>query len=153
VTASDTAPSWRETLRRLTREASADTRRPDGPEGRVYAVPFARVWDEIDRLIAGRSRWKLEHRDEELGIFSVSCTTPVLRFVDDLTIWVSLDRHGLTRVEALSRSRVGSGDLGVNRRRIERLLRRLDEAVGPEHRLVDPAVRGRGTPFGGRPAE
>lgn len=101
----------------------------------MYTVPFARVWDELSRLVESRGRWTLDHRDEELGIFSVSCRSLVFRFVDDLTVWVSLDRDGLTRVEALSRSRVGRGDLGVNRRRIERLMRHLDQAVGPDHRL------------------
>ncbi|MDX1394466.1 MAG: DUF1499 domain-containing protein [Gemmatimonadota bacterium] len=114
---------------------SADTRLPEGPEGRVYTVPFATVWDEIIEIIEGRSRWRLEHRDEEIGIITVSCRTPVLRFTDDLTIWVSLDDDGMTRVEALSRSRVGRNDFGKNERRITDLLERLDQRVGPANRL------------------
>jgi uncharacterized protein (DUF1499 family) len=54
----------------------------------------------------------------------------VFRFVDDLTVWVSLDREGFTRVEARSRARVGRGDLGVNRRRVERLMAHLDASFG-----------------------
>jgi hypothetical protein len=82
----------------------------------------------------------MKHRDEELGIITVSCRTPVFRLTDDLTIWVLLDRDGLTRVEALSRSRVGTMDLGVNARRITRLLASLDRAVGPTNRLQDRRV-------------
>jgi len=137
VTAPETEPAHAGKTRRWNAENTADTRSPDGPEGRVYTVPFAQVWDELIRLIERRGRWTLEHRDEELGIISVSCRTLVLRFVDDLTLWVSLDEDGLTRVEALSRSRVGKGDWGVNGRRIERLLNALDEAVGAANRLLD----------------
>jgi hypothetical protein len=122
----------------------ADTRLAEGPEGRLYTVPFARVWDELIKIIERRSRWRMKHRDEELGIITVSCRTVVFRFTHDLAIWVSLDEHGLTRVEALSQSRVGSRDLGANMRRITRLMARLDAAVGPEGRVRDrltPAVR------------
>jgi hypothetical protein len=126
-----------ETIHRWRTRNSADTREADGPDGRVYTVPFATVWDELLGLVEGQGRWRLKHRDEELGIITVSCTTPVLRFVDDLTIWVALDSHGLTRVEMLSRSRRGQGDMGTNGRRVERLLKRLDDRVGPSNRVVD----------------
>ncbi len=59
----------------------------------------------------------------------------MFRFVDDLTIWVVLDANALTRVEALSRSRRGRGDLGVNHRRIDRMLTQLDARLGPSARL------------------
>lgn len=116
-------------------ENVADTRTPDGPECRLYAAPFASVWDSLLELVHQRRGWNLVHADEELGLMTVTCTTPVFRFVDDLTIWVSLDENGLTRVEARSESRIGKGDLGVNRRRIERLLQRLDRTTGPAVRL------------------
>lgn len=130
-----------ETLRRWLNENVADTRAEDGPEGRVYAAPFAQVWDAIlDQVHSGRG-WVLAHKDEELGIITVRCRTPVFRFIDDLTIWVGLDENGLTRVDALSRSRVGKGDLGVNRRRIVRMLATLDHTLGPEARLRHARVR------------
>jgi hypothetical protein len=124
-----------ETLRRWLNENVADTRAKTGPEGRLYAAPFAQVWDAILQQIASRRGWVLAHRDEELGIITVRCRTPVFRFIDDLTIWVALDENGQTRVEALSRSRVGKGDLGVNRRRIVRILSTLDHVLGPNARL------------------
>lgn len=127
-----------DTLRRWLGENVADTRRPDGPEGRLYEVAFAQVWDEILAQIARHRRWSLVHRDEELGLISVECTSLVLRMVDDLTIWVGLDPNALTRVDALSRARVGKGDLGVNRRRLVRLFRALDDRFGPRARLLDP---------------
>jgi len=137
MSTSDPATGWRATLHRWRTENREDTREPEGPEGRVYTVPFANAWDEVTGLIERRPRWTLRHRDEDIGIISVICRTPLFRFTDDLTIWVSLDRDGLTRVDVASRSRVGKGDLGVNRRRIDRLLRRLDTALGEGQRLVD----------------
>lgn len=129
------ADAWRLTLRRWLHENVADTRAPDGPAGRVYTAPFARVWDEILAQVASRRRWSLVHQDEELGIISVTCRWPLFRRVDDLTVWVALDDNALTRVDARSRARAERGDLGANRRRIEGLLQALDRAVGPETRL------------------
>lgn len=134
---------WRETIHRWLHENVADTRAPDGPAPRLYAAPFARVWDEILAEVERRRRWTLRHKDEELGIITVECRSLVLRLVDDLTVWVSLDDNALTRVEARSRSRVGKGDFGVNRRRIERLLGTLDRAVGAEVRVRGDATGGR----------
>ena len=119
------------TLSRWLTENVADTRTSDGPSSRLYAAPFAEVWDFLDERAHRARGWKLIHGDEELGIMTILCTTPVLRFHDDLTIWLSLDENGLTRVEARSESRVGKGDFGMNQRRIERLFSRLDRAVGP----------------------
>ena len=118
---------------------SADTRVPGGPEPRLYEAPFARVWDELLRYVDGRRLWRLAHRDEELGMISVRCEMPIVRLVDDLTVWVALDGNGLTRVNALSRARRRDFDLGMNRRRIARMLRTLDRRLGPEARLSEPA--------------
>ncbi|HKK08236.1 MAG TPA: DUF1499 domain-containing protein, partial [Gemmatimonadota bacterium] len=95
-----------------------------------YAASFARVWDEILAYAAARPRWTIVHTDETSGILTLTCRSPVLRSVDDLTIWVSLDGDGFTRVEARSRARAGRGDFGVNRRRLARLVAHLDEAFG-----------------------
>lgn len=115
-------------LRWLTRNR-VDTRGEGAPPGRRYAVPFSRVWDELRDLAAGRRGWRVVYADETRGLLTAVCRTPLLRFRDDLAVWVELDEDGLTRVEARSRSRVGNGDLGTNRRRIERLLRHLDRRL------------------------
>ena len=126
-----------ETLRRWLRENTADTRQPNGPEPRVYEVPFAQVWAELLDFVENRHAWDLIHKDEELGLISVICSTLVFRFVDDVSIWVKLDENGLTRVEVLSQSRRGSGDLGVNERRVNRLLNALDNRLGSSTRLTE----------------
>ena len=119
------------TLSRWLSENVADTRLPGGPDGRLYpSVPFAGAWDAVMREVDRNRLWSLVHSDEDLGILTVACRTPVLGFVDDLTVWVSLDANGFTRVEARSASRRGRGDLGVNRRRLTRLMERIDRSVG-----------------------
>lgn len=51
-----------------------------------------------------------------------TATSAVFRFVDDIELWITPDV-----VHVRSASRVGWGDLGVNRARVERLRRRLAE--------------------------
>lgn len=114
-------------LRWLT-ENRADTREEGPPAGRRYVAPFAEVWDALLAYARDRRRWRVTHADETRGVIVATCRSRVFGFVDDLTVWVSLDREGLTRVEARSRARRGHGDLGVNRRRVERLLGHLDES-------------------------
>ena len=122
--------SWKDRLSRWLTENRADTRQRAGPPGGRYAASFARVWDELLAYASGRSRWRIVHADETSGILTLTCRSRVFRFVDDLTIWVSLDAEGFTRVEARSRARTGKGDFGVNRRRLVRLVAHLDRTFG-----------------------
>ena len=111
-----------------------DTRSPAGPEGRVYAVPFARVWDCLVSLVAERSRWDLVHQDEDLGLITVACRGVLPGRTDDLTIWVRLDVNGLTSVDVRSESRLRRG-LGAGERRVRDVLARLDHDLGAEARV------------------
>lgn len=117
----------RPTLLRWLTENRADTRLPGPPHGRRYLAPFAHVWDELREMTEEHPRWRLEHADETQGLMAATCRSRIFGFVDDLTVWVRLDANGLTEVALRSRSRTGKGDFGVNRRRIERILARLDE--------------------------
>ncbi len=122
--------SWKATVTRWLTENRADTREAGPPRGGRYAASFAAVWDEIVAY-AGRSvRWRVIHSDETGGILTLTCRSPAVPLAGDLTVWVSLDEEGFTRVEALGRSRMGRGDMGTNRRRIERLIGHLDETFG-----------------------
>jgi hypothetical protein len=113
---------------------AVDTRSPAGPEGRVYAVPFASVWDRLISEVARRSRWELVHQDEDLGLITVACRGVLPGRSDDLTLWVRLDGNALTRVDARCelRSRRGAG---VGERRVSEILKRLDAALGPAARV------------------
>ena len=107
--------------------------RPDHPSpklrGRTYPVPFARVWDAAVETARRRPRWTIVEEDARNGEIRAEARTLLWRFVDDVTVRISLDGEGLTRVDVASASRVGKGDLGVNARRIARFLHALDRRL------------------------
>jgi uncharacterized protein (DUF1499 family) len=98
--------------------------------GRTYQIPFARVWDTAVTLAEAMPRWRIVSTDEDRGIIQAEAQTRVFKFTDDVTIRLRLDDNALTRVDMLSASRRGFGDLGTNARRIARFLERLDERLG-----------------------
>lgn len=98
--------------------------------GRTYSIPFARVWDTALALVRALPRWRLVSSDEDRGIIQAEARTRIFKFTDDVTIRIRLDENALTRVDMRSASRVGIGDLGTNRRRIAKFLRRLDQRLG-----------------------
>lgn len=57
------------------------------------------------------------------GYFHAECTSLICRYVDDLEVWIDGEAR---LVHARSASRVGHSDLGVNRKRVEKLF----EAIG-----------------------
>jgi hypothetical protein len=111
--------------------------RPDhvnrGLRGRTYAVPFEDVWRAALNLAGGGQRgWRLVSADDHEGVIVAEATTPLLRFVDDVTILISLDENAQTRVDVRSASRRGKRDFGTNARRIAGFLKRLDRRVVAE---------------------
>ena len=52
------------------------------------------------------------------GYFHAECTSLICRYVDDLEIWIDGEAR---LVHARSGSRMGYSDLGVNRKRVEKL--------------------------------
>jgi hypothetical protein len=111
-------------------ENAVDTRHSNGPKGRTYSAPFARVWDLLVREIERRRRWTLVHADEDRGLLTVRCRPYLPPSTNDLTVWVGLDNNGLTRVDMRSTSRSAGRDFGSNARRVGELLGRLDDILG-----------------------
>ncbi len=100
----------------------------DDEAHRVDPLPLRAGDDDplaaIRRVLASMPRTKVVTEDGDY--VHVTCTSLVFRFVDDLEL--RLDRqNGVIHVR--SASRVGNGDLGVNRRRVEKL-RALLESEG-----------------------
>ena len=112
-----------------------DTRSPGGPDGRLYTASFASVWDRLLDEIRSRGRWHLVHRDEDLGLITADCTGFLTAGRGSLTIWVSLDDNGLTRVDLRSVPNARL-DLGASERRVRNLLNRLDRTLGPGTRVT-----------------
>jgi hypothetical protein len=114
---------------------SVDTRAPGGPEGRLYTASFAEVWDAVLEEVRSRSRWELVHHDEELGLVTVSCRGFLGTGSGLLTVWLSLDPNGLTRLDLRSVPE-GRRDLGAGERRVRDLLERMDRLLGPGARVT-----------------
>lgn len=74
--------------------------------------------------------------DQRQGSLRAECRSAVFRFVDDLDLRLRADR-GIIAVR--SASRVGYGDFGVNRHRVERLRAELVRrgVVSPARRAQD----------------
>jgi hypothetical protein len=100
----------------------------------VYAVPFARVWDQLLVEIGARGRWDMVHSDEEMGLITVACRGILPGRPDDLTIWVRLDGNGLTRVDLRCESHTRR-DFGAGERRVRDLLASLDRTLGSGSRV------------------
>ena len=97
--------------------------------GRVYAVPFARVWEAALQAARSLPRWTVTGEDGRSGEITAEARTLVWKNTDDVWIRVSLDEDGQTRVDATSASRKGRHDLGANARRIARFLHELDRRI------------------------
>jgi uncharacterized protein (DUF1499 family) len=106
------------------------------PDPRMRPLPAEWAFDDarlsLRTLIPtlrtyGRS-WRLisEEMDEEADQATFRIEVPVVVFTDDLVVTVHRVAQG-TRIEAVSRSRVGKGDFGENRRHIIQLLDALRE--------------------------
>ena len=114
---------------------SVDTRSHAGPDGRLYTASFASVWDHLLDEIRSRRLWDLVHCDEDLGLITVNCRGILTTGKGSLTIWVSLDDNGLTRVDLRSVPNARL-DLGASERRVRGLLDRLDRNLGPGTRVT-----------------
>jgi uncharacterized protein (DUF1499 family) len=97
--------------------------------GRVYAVPFARVWDAALEVARGRPRWEVKDADARTGEIVAEARSRLWRFIDDVRVRVTLDEAGMTRVDVSSASRAGGYDFGTNARRIARFLHALDRRL------------------------
>ncbi|HEX8236379.1 MAG TPA: DUF1499 domain-containing protein [Abditibacteriaceae bacterium] len=96
---------------------------------RVYGVAAAdavsAVREIIPRLRTYGRLWRMETSSIRRDTVVVTCEVPVLFFTDDLK--VTVHAQGVhAQVDVESRSRVGRGDFGENRRHIIQLLHALD---------------------------
>jgi hypothetical protein len=115
--------------------ATIDTRLAGSPDSRVYAAPFARVWDALHEEFSERRMCSVVHSDEELGLLTAVCRTLLPWELGHLTVWVRLDENGLTRVDVRSTSRSSLALPGGNRRRVQAIVSRLDSQLGSKTRV------------------
>ena len=110
--------------------------------GRTYAIPFATVWDEAVALAGGGLRgWRMVSQDEDSGSIVAHVDGGVVPLASRVEISIRLDDNAQTRVDASARSGSAGFHLGVNTRRIRRLLRFLDRALAAEpHQILDARI-------------
>ncbi len=118
-------------FRALTTNRAFTDPRSEDPRlrGRTYDVPFAVVWNAVLAEVESRPRWTLVEARPVEGEVQAEARTRVWRFTDDVWIRLSLDFRGQTRLDMVSASRVGRGDLGTNARRIARFLHAVDRRL------------------------
>ncbi|MDG2123652.1 MAG: DUF1499 domain-containing protein [Verrucomicrobiales bacterium] len=91
-------------------------------DGRHYVAPlrFAGelAWGELEAVVGGFAPRVRVVESDGVGWLRAECRSLLLRFVDDL--WLKRE-VGSGVIEVKSASRLGYSDLGVNRRRVERL--------------------------------
>jgi uncharacterized protein (DUF1499 family) len=103
--------------------AAADTEAPR------FALAPAELAEVVRRVALGERRTALVGEARERLAIEVVQRTPVLRFPDSITIEVLPSEDGGATLALYSRSRYGYGDFGVNRRRVERWLGLIAQAV------------------------
>lgn len=106
----------------------------DDPRHRIEPIPFTGSAAEArERLLAVlRGMRGAEVVADEGGRMRVEFTTPLFRYVDDVDLLID---ESAGKIRFRSASRKGHWDLGVNRRRMEKVRWRFAQA----DRLVRPA--------------
>ncbi len=102
---------------------------------RTYAAPAALMFD-VARRAAEALHWKLNTVESEERKIEAVATTRVIKFKDDVTIWVEADGEERSTLFARSASRVGKWDLGANTRHIMDLFETVD-IIAPVTAVVD----------------
>ncbi|MBC7484750.1 MAG: DUF1499 domain-containing protein [Rhizobacter sp.] len=94
---------------------------PDNPRhqaARIAPLPLrgdgAMTLAKIRAVVEAMAGAKVVKSDA--GYLYAQCTTPLMKFVDDVEFWYD---PAAQVIQVRSASRVGKGDLGVNRKRIE----------------------------------
>lgn len=92
-------------------------------------VTVAAAADRVREAVRGLRNWAVTGERDGGSTLTLTRTTGVVRFVDDITLAFSPIPVGVL-VHAESKSRVGKGDLGQNRRNILELWRALQAEPG-----------------------
>ena len=105
----------------------------DAPDPHLRPIRVARppadavAW--AAEVMARQPRWTVVAADPQGGTLHLTHKTLVWRFIDDIRLTFAADGTG-TLITGQSRSRVGKGDFGKNRRN----LRELRAALAPQDR-------------------
>lgn len=100
---------------------------------RTYPVPPERLLAAWRAVLADQPRATVVAEDASRFLLLAQDRTPVFRFVDTIAVRVLPAPGGGSTFAAHSRSELGYGDFGTNRRRLEAWIAALDrEAAAPQ---------------------
>jgi uncharacterized protein (DUF1499 family) len=92
----------------------------------IFPLPAARLRAIVDEVLARQPRTTVLEQGRQARYLVRS---PILRFPDTVNVEVVDLGAGRATVALYSRSQIGRGDLGANRRRLERWLARIAAAT------------------------
>ena len=105
-----------------------------GPNQRVYAVAFGRVWLAALGAVSAMRRWTVTATDPVGGEILVETRALVGKRTRPVRITVALDHLGLTRVDATFPRESGGPAVEVEPRQIARFFRRLESLLRRDSR-------------------
>src|SRR3546814_798969 len=90
-------------------------------ESPVFAVAFERLCNAFAAMIEGQPRVEVRVRSEDGRRWELVQRSRLFRFADDVSVRFidNGNGNGTATLAIYSRSRLGYGDLGVNRRRVQ----------------------------------
>lgn len=105
----------------------ADTDEPGDPEIVPVDLPLtpAEAVVRVEAAVRSLPLWKVDKADPAAGTLHATRTTRLFRFVDDIHIRLEATATG-ARLHARSKSRLGKGDFGQNRRNLLELFAALN---------------------------
>ena len=105
---------------------------PDSPnchiESNSFDLPSDSLFQNIETVIKEMGVIEFQS-DAENGTIHAVFRIPIFGFKDDVNIAVEQDSAGHSALHIRSASRVGYSDLGVNRRRVNRILKKLNQKL------------------------
>lgn len=105
---------------------------PDSPNCTYHSVKFEvdtlKLFETVTSSLNQLSPYKVECNSQSLQIDAVF-RIPIFGFKDDVKIFVKPDKSDGSILHIKSSSRIGESDLGVNRRRIKRILSAINQQI------------------------
>lgn len=100
-------------------------------ESPVFAVAVERLCNAFAAMIKSQPRVEIRLRSEDGRRWELVQLSRLFRFADDVSVRFIDNGNGTATLAIYSRSRLGYGDLGVNRRRVQRWLALLQAELAP----------------------
>jgi uncharacterized protein (DUF1499 family) len=94
-------------------------------EAPVYAIAVEALWDRLVKTVAAEPRVRIHEQDKRALYLDFTQTSFFFRFPDRVSIQLIAAGDARSTLAIYSRSKYGHSDLGVNAKRVERLLAAL----------------------------